>query len=159
MGPGLAGLLQNVRALTRTDVLVGIPAENAGRADGDGINNATIAYMNETGMPEMNIPARPHFAPGIASVQDKIAERFKIAGQAALIGDEATIERQQMAAGQIAVDAIKGLIGEGLSPALSAVTLHRRKTRKVAPRTGEKPLLDTGGYRNAITFVVRERRE
>ena len=129
-GPGLDAIFRNVRALTKTDVLVGVPAETADRSDGDGINNAAIGYLNETGMPERNLPARPHLVPGVASVEGAVAERFRKAGEAALAGDEAGVERQQIAAGLIAQNAVRKMIQDRLSPALSPVTLHRRKTRR-----------------------------
>lgn len=156
-GPGLSGILKNVRALTKTEVLVGIPAEAASRSDDDGISNAVIGYRNEFGEPADNLPARPHLIPGVRSAEAPIAKRMEAAGKAALAGDESGMTAQFMAAGLIGESAVKRTITAGLSPALSPVTLHRRKTRKVAPRTGEQPLIDTGAYRNAITHVLRPR--
>lgn len=183
-GPGLSGVLKNVRALTRTDVLVGIPAENAER-DGEGPNNAALGYIHETGSPESNAPARPFLVPGVEAVQDEIVAAFKAAGQAALEGDLAKVEQQQRKAGFAAEMSAKKMILGGLSPALSERTLRQRADRRTesgkasqseaskgarkelasrakgnAPSSVDaRPLYDTHGIFTAITHVIRPRGE
>lgn len=178
-GPGLAAVLKNVRALTRTDVLVGVPAENAARdpepgETGQGPNNAALAYIHDTGLPEQNIPARPFMLPGIMAAEPAITKYLGMAGQQALIGDAAGVERMQHAAGLAAQNAIRGKINEGIAPALSERTLKARAARgrkgakkELAARakgeaptlTNAKPLVDTGALRNSITYVIRARGE
>lgn len=155
-GRGLADVLKNARALTRTVVLVGVPAETSARSDG-GFSNASIGYLNETGMPERNLPARRHLVPGVASARGDINERFKKAAQAALEGDRAGMEREQHAAGLIGQNAVRKTIQDRLSPPLSPVTLQRRRTRKKAPRSGDMPLIDKGEYLKSITYVIGHR--
>lgn len=151
----LPNLKKALKALLKDQVMVGVPAENAER-DGDEINNAVIGYTNETGVPERNLPARPHLVPGVQSVLPQIEERMKKAFIVATTGDVTAVEKAQHAIGLVAQNAVRTQIDATLSPALSPVTLYRRKTRKIAPRTGTKPLLDTGGYRNSITYVIRK---
>lgn len=43
--------------------------------------------------------------------------------------------------------------GPGWKP-LAPATISRRRTRKVWPRSGTKPLIDTGELRNSISFKV-----
>lgn len=62
-----------LRALNAQGVMVGIPAETAGRDDGP-INNAAIGYILETGAPERNLPARPFLRPGVASAAGDVAK-------------------------------------------------------------------------------------
>ncbi|WP_425530049.1 hypothetical protein, partial [Stenotrophomonas maltophilia] len=65
-------VLSAVADLVKTKLLVGIPAETADRAAEAGEpqppNNATIGYAMEFGLPERNIPARPHLLPGVQAV-------------------------------------------------------------------------------------------
>lgn len=156
-------VLEGVRSLTKTDVMVGIP-ESATKRDGSEngeqgspITNAAIGFINETGSPKRNIPARPHLAPGVKEASQKIVAQFKGAARAAIEGDQEGVTKRLNAVGLIAVSSVKAMITAVLSPALSPVTLYKRKHRSVAPRTGETPLIDTGDYLKHITYVLRER--
>lgn len=152
-----------VRSLTKTDVMVGIP-ESATTRDGAAngemgqpITNAAIGYINETGSPARNIPARPHLAPGVADAREKIVGQLKSAAKSAIDGDGQGVLKRQNAVGLLAVSSVKAKVKAVLSPALSPVTLYNRKHRKIAPRKGETPLIDTGDYMKHITYVLRER--
>ncbi len=150
-------ILKAVRALTKQDVFVGIPASAADRDDGGPVNNAQIGYLNETGSPSSNIPPRPHLVPGIKSVQDKIANQLKAAATLALEGARNDVMKQFGKAGLTAQAAVRKKITDGLTPPLSDVTIQRRRNRSVAPRTGTKPLIDTSNYIQHITYVIREK--
>ena len=63
-GQGLEAIFSAVEKLVQTDVLVGIP-HGEDRSDSDGITNAQIGYILETGSPAMNLPARLHLARGV----------------------------------------------------------------------------------------------
>jgi hypothetical protein len=76
----LSKVSKSIDALGRSRVMVGVPADKASRS-GDTINNAALAYIQENGAPEVNIPPRPFMKPGIATVQPQIA-RQKEAGVA-----------------------------------------------------------------------------
>lgn len=158
-GVGLDRLLDNVRNLTRTEVLVGIPAENQTRTPQAGetkalIGNAAIGYLMENGSPAQNIPARPFLAPGVEGAGDQIAARLRAAGEAALISDQSAMDRSFNAAGLIAQSSVQRAISEGSFAPLSERTLKARRARG---RTGEKPLIDTGQLRRAVTYVIRKR--
>lgn len=150
-------LMAAIKALTKDRVLVGIPAEHADRKpDADDpnpeINNAEIGYLNEFGMPEQNLPARPHLVPGIQRVIPKITGAYKAAATKAIDGDIAAVQATETKIGFLATSSVKSFISEGLSPPLSERTLDERKRRGVR-RTN--PLQDTGQYRSSIDFVIR----
>lgn len=169
----MAEVMRNIRQLAKREVLVGIPSDKADRrTKGEAINNATIGYIMEHGSPARNIPARPHMIPGIANARPAITQRFEKAAKAGLQGDMDEAERQLAAAGNAAANSIKALITAGLSPALAEATLLSRVRRNraakgaaaelarrasgVAPGSDlAKPLIESGQYRNAITYVLK----
>lgn len=153
----LGNVVKNVRALTSTDVLVGIPEaktqHNPQHGQKDGITNAAIGYINEFGSPAANIPARPHLIPGIDAVKDALAVELGKAGEAALKGDIIDMETRLNRAGSRAQTSVKKTINAGVPPPLAPRTLESRKR---LGRKGTKPLVDTKEYRNSITYVIRK---
>ncbi|MBB3808757.1 phage gpG-like protein [Pseudochelatococcus contaminans] len=145
--------LKIIRRLTDKQVYVGIPDEKAGRRDGPA-SNAVIGYVHEFGKPDMNIPARPFLIPGIKSVEDKIAKRMGAGAKKALAGDKEAVTKVLTSVGITAENAVKKVINSGEFAPLSERTLYQRKNRKKAPRTSEKPLIDTGQLRKSITHVI-----
>lgn len=159
MKTGLALVRDNAKKVVGTlqalfvpDVLVGIPAETGQRKDTTEPSNAMIGFINEFGAPEMNIPARPHLIPGIRDAKEKITSYLGQAGKYALAGDAAGMSRALHAAGMTAQNSVQRRIQTGPFEPLAPATLSARRSRG---RTGEKPLLDTGQYRNAIKYVIR----
>ena len=149
----VGAVLKGVRALTTKEVLVGIPSTTAGRTDTP-INNAEIGYLMETGSPAQNIPERPFLVPGVESSQAKFTPHLKAAGLSALEGKTALVERDFDRAGFVAANAVKAKITEGPFTPLSPKTLQKRRAKG---RTGERPLIDTGQLRRAVTHVVRKK--
>ena len=146
---GLPDMLRRMAAVAQRDVLVGIPA---GEQRDDGPTNAEIGYQNEFGSPANNIPARPHLIPGVAAVQDKAVARLTQAASAAATGRMSDAERHLHAAGLIAQNSVRRTLTTAAYRPLSERTLAERRARG---RTGTKPLIDTGQYRNSVTYVVR----
>lgn len=145
-------IVSDIKKLTKTDVLVGIPA--SGNTREDGINNAAIGYMNETGDPERNLPARPFLVPGVDAVKDDISKRFVKAADAALDGRQETVTAQLKAAGIIAQSSVKSAITNSEFAPLSERTLAERKKRGV---TRINPLIDTGQLRRSVKYIVRKK--
>jgi hypothetical protein len=151
-------MLRSVRGLTRNEVLIGVPDSNAERAvdpeNPTPLSNAAIGYLMETGAPERNLPARPSLVPGVTEVAPVLVERLKKAGNAAILspGGKQTVDQAMHAVGLLGQNAVRAKITDGPFVALSEVTLVRRRARG---RTGTKPLIDSGQFRNAITYVVR----
>jgi hypothetical protein len=148
-------VLAQLRGLERKQCLVGVPDSTADRKseeDQGPFNNAAIGYLMERGSPAMNLPARPSLVPGIAEVQDKIAERYKSGAKAVLDGRLSDADQVHEAAGLIAEAAVKAKITDGDFAPLAARTIAARRARG---RTSIKPLVDTGQFRNSITHVIR----
>ncbi|WP_334468695.1 hypothetical protein [Arsenophonus sp. PmNCSU2021_1] len=164
-------LFAALHQLTKQDVLVGIPAENSNRDDIP-FSNAAIGYINEFGSPAKNIPARPHLIPGIRSVETKTTAELKSAAKAILDDQPDKAEQALNRAGQIAVQGVQTVITQSNFTPLADSTLaaRARRGRKGAAQALEnrkaglppdnnnaKPLIDTGTYRRAITYVVRKK--
>lgn len=166
-------VMKGLDMLTETKVLVGIPQDHADR--NGPMNNATIGYIHENGAPEANIPARPHLVPGIRDVQAKIAARFKRLAKTATdlkTGGSAQMTAALNAIGIMGQNAVKKRLTNGPFEPLADSTLRARarsgkgkKSAKAelasraegnAPGTLAKPLIHTGQYRNAITYVLRK---
>jgi len=150
-------ILKQIRALTKQEVLIGVPDENAGRQPEQGeeqepISNAEIGYVMEFGLPEKNIPARPHLVPGVEEAKDKLGDVLQAGAMKALSGDKQAADIALNKAGLVGQNAVRNKITEGPFVPLAPKTLADRKRRG---RTGEKPLIDTGAYRNSITYVIR----
>lgn len=153
-------ILKSIRELTSKEVLIGVPAEGAHREPEPGekqvIDNATIGYLMEFGDDSRNIPARPHLIPAVEGVAPKLVERLRKAGEQALSGKPEEIEKALNVVGLMGQNAVRAKITSGPFTPLSEVTLKRRRAKG---RTGEKPLIDTGAYRRAHTYVVVKKGE
>lgn len=149
----LADLMRNIRKLANKDVLVGIPASAPDDKSGP-ITNAQIGYILDQGSPAKNIPARPWLVPGVQDVQAQCADKLGIAAKAALDGNESGTMKALVSAGVIAENSVKAKINSNISPELADATLAARRRRGV---TRTDTLVDTGGMRNAVTSVVRNK--
>jgi len=150
-------VLKQIRSLTKEEVLIGVPDENAGRQPEQGeqekpISNAEIGYVMEFGLPEKNIPARPHLVQGVREATDQLGEILQAGAMKALNGDKQAADIALNKAGLAGQNAVRKKVTDGPFVPLSPKTLEARKRRG---RTGEKPLIDTGQYRNSLTYVVR----
>ena len=156
-------IFDGIRALTKNEALVGVPAENAGRQPEEGekrpLNNAEIGYVQEFGATiegangqAFSIPPRPHLRPGIEDARDKLAKALEKGVMGALRGDVGAADKALHTSGLIGQNSVRNKITEGPFVPLAPMTLSKRRARG---RTGDKPLIDTGAYRNAQTYVVR----
>ncbi|EIW9306274.1 hypothetical protein AA613_25525 [Klebsiella pneumoniae] len=154
-----SSVLDALKQLSGTDVLVGIPA-GPPREDSP-LSNAEIGYLQSTGATVeidgdiVTLPPRPFLDMGIEDSRDKTTARLKLAAQAALEGNAGLAEQHLEAAGQIARDASKAVIGDGdrLTP-LSEKTLQRRRAKGLP---GDKPLYAHGFLLREINYVVRKK--
>lgn len=146
-------ILQALKEVGKKDVLVGIPEGKSEREDTD-IGNAAIGYINENGSPAQNIPARPHLVPGVRKAQAETIPLLKSAAQSILAGDSSAANRDLNQAGFLAANTVKMYIRDACFVPLSPVTISKRLRKG---RTGDAPLIDTGEYRDSITYVVRDK--
>lgn len=143
-----------LRKLATTRVMAGVPADRAGRNEsGDDINNAGLMKIHEDGAPEVGIPARPVVHPAIKEVQGQLTASLKKAGDFGLDGQVDKMTKQFYATGFIAQNAMRKKITTGPFVPLAPSTLAKRKAKG---HKSEKPLIETGQLRRALTFVVRK---
>ena len=173
----VADVLAAVSTLTRNQVLVGIPGENAERQDAPGakpspISNVQLGWIHERGSPAQNIPARPFLVPGVRDALPRLLPKLKKAGELALdFKNVSAITQQLTAVGLIAASAVQMKITTGPFQPIADATKRARLYRKLGYRNASearkqkmmakwmagdfKPLLDSGAMRASVTFVIR----
>ncbi|KWA35743.1 hypothetical protein WT41_01445 [Burkholderia territorii] len=148
-------VLKSISGLVQKEVLVGVPDSTAGRKDeGEPLRNAKIGYILEHGSPANNIPERPHLVPGVQDARPKFEPQLQKGVEAALDGDLEKVDRSLNRAGLVAQNSVRAKINSNIPPKLADSTLAARRRRGV---TRENTLVDTGQYRNSITYVVRKK--
>ncbi len=170
-------VLKAVRDLTKSEILVGIPGENAGREPTPGeppgsITNVELGYIHEFGSPAQNIPARPFLIPGVEGALPDLLPRLQRAGRAALDFEARTaVTGRLINIGLAAAKAVQMKITDGPFVPISDRTKMGRLTRKESYKNASekrkrammlkwmggdfKPLIDTGAMRAAVTSVIR----
>lgn len=158
-------LVRSMKAGAERGVYVGIPADKdpARQAappyetDAQGITNAEIGMIMEHGAPEVNIPARPSLVPAISAMRDRVSGFIKRSLRARAKGDDDRAEKILHALGLTAVAAVQRKITTGPFVPLAPATLAaRRRAKKAGQPIGTKPLIATGQFRRAITYVIRK---
>ncbi|AIO23994.1 hypothetical protein [Burkholderia cepacia] len=148
-------VLKSIAGLVKQEVLVGVPDSTGGRKDdGEPLSNAEIGYIQETGSPANNIPARPHLVPGVQDARPKFEPQLQKGVEAALDGDLEQVQRRLNMAGIAAQNSVRAKVNSNIAPELAESTLEARRRRGV---TRENTLVDTGQYRNSITYVIRKK--
>lgn len=106
-------VLSSLRALSKMDVLVGIPEANATRKEGEALNNAEIGYLQSTGATiqiggqTVTLEPRPFLDMGIEDSQEINTGHLKAAAELALEGKQDAAKRELEKAGMVARDAAK----------------------------------------------------
>lgn len=178
-GEGVRGLLKRIESLSSQKVAVGIPASESKRADSD-IDNADLAYIHTHGVrpkamrdemqPEINkgtpystvlqmyihehgsinyqVPPRPIIEPAINNAKEDMSE---LLGQAAkTAAEDGDIQKSLENVGMAAQSDVK----EWFTNPKNGWPENTPSTIKA--KGSDKPLIDTGALRNAITFVIQE---
>jgi len=143
---GTKELVDSLKQLAATDILIGIPEQTAER-DTSEINNATLALILERGNPINNTPPRPFLMPAIEADIDKIVALQNRAWEAATNGQDITAPVERI-----------GLLGQRLVQ--DWFTDSRNGWPPNAPSTiaakgSDQPNIDTAALRKSITYVVR----
>lgn len=158
----LGELFAQKARVVRVGILTGskMARKNNTGGKGEAMTNAEIGAVQEYGSFTRGIPPRSFLYKPLQSAKAKKR----------IVADAAEGLQRELARGQ-AVDPDKsfyGKIGAGLVAAvqdafdqsgpgwrpLARETILRRRTRKVAPRMGTKPLIDTGELRQSVSFKV-----
>lgn len=180
-GRDFSVMLGKVEALTKKRVLVGIPQAAASRG-GDGVNNAELLYVHTHGVraplmrekmqanldagmlysaahslfvhtfgsPAWAIPPRPVLEPAIKDSREAIGKKIAGAYRAAMRGDAVGAERGLELAGTVAANAARAWFENPKNkwPPNSEQMVKRKGSNR--------PLIDTGEMRKAITYVIRD---
>lgn len=173
----VAKVVADINELVAHRVLVGIPESSSARSAEGPINNATIGYLMETGMPAQNVPARPSLVPGVRAIQGQAIAKLRAAADNALGGRPYMEQLNQ--AGIIGMNSVRNLINSNIPPPLAPSTIRGRKYARgtASRRPGETrylnlvrggmapgpaqaaagiiALVNTGQFRNSVTYVVR----
>lgn len=149
-----------VKKFKNEDVLVGIPAADSERKSEQGspqmITNAALLAINEFGSPLNNIPPRPVMKIGIKNAQEEIASQFETMTKNIFKTMGGSLDIYFNRIGIIASNSIKKAINsqEDIDPP-SEATLAARAAKGFK---GTKALIVTGQMRNAITYVLRNKK-
>jgi hypothetical protein len=154
-------VLEGIRRLANTRVMVGIPGDAPARPE-DSVEpgqtphtNAELGYINEFGDPASRIPPRPFLVPTMEAMQPQIIAGLHKAADAAIGGRPAGVTKALMALGQMCASAVQQKIIDGPFKPLARYTIWKRRNRPNAPHMGDKPLLDFGAMRQAVTYAIR----
>lgn len=161
-----ASLDAYLKWIGRQMLVVGIPAEKAPRPDSP-IDNATLGYLHEHGVPEANIPPRPWLAPGVEASETIITTEATRGATRALSqvlaanvsGAQSETQDAFTRTGLKVVSKIQSRITAGIAPPLSERTIYARLHRKERRRKpgAMTPLIDTGAFLRSITYAIRSR--
>lgn len=148
---GAAKLREKLMDLAKVEALVGIPRSTTKRRNDD-LNNAELMFIHSYGSPARNIPMRKVIEPAIAAEPTKsaIAAELKEATIAKLHDDDLDAIAHLKRAGMIAMNAAKAWFTDPRNnwPPNAPSTIKRKGS--------DRPLIDTGALRAAITYVLRE---
>lgn len=175
-----ARVMASMKKLTDSKVLVGIPAKTSTRKKPP-INNAELTYIHTHGIRTVTaqrrmgammknrnlnykqalalymhskgsslfaVPPRPIIEPAIEANKKVIEAELKLAAVAALAGDSAATERHLRLAGMTAQNVVRAWFTDPRNhwPPNAPSTIKRKGS--------DKPLIDTGQLRKAMTYVV-----
>jgi len=172
-----------VAEIQKLEVYVGIPEASSARKDSSELSNAELVYahthgirrrsmINEmqgdienghtyskayqmyiqtNGSPLWKSPPRPIIEPAIENSKDKIAEQLAIAGGMALDGNLQGAKAQLEKVGMLGQNVVRAWFVDPKNgwPENSPIT--------IAAKGSDKPLIDTGELRKAITYVVGDK--
>ena len=175
-----AKVVASMQKLVNSRVLVGIPAKTSNRKKPP-INNAELTYIHTHGIRTIDarrrmsammknrnlnykqalalyihskgssmfaVPPRPIIEPAIEANKKVIEAELKLAAAAALSGDKAATERHLRLAGMTAQNVVRAWFTDSRNhwPPNAPSTIKRKGS--------DKPLIDTGQLRKAMTYVV-----
>ena len=145
-------LLAQIKKLADLEVLVGIPEDKATRKKDGKVNNAQLMFIHTNGSPLKKIPKRPVIEPAIEASGNKepITEELGEAAHAILDSDPEAARQHLKRAGMTGQNAARAWFTDPRN--------HWQKNSKetIQRKGSDRPLIDTGEMRKAITYVVRE---
>ena len=140
--------------LDKLRLVVGVTEDKNARTDSTTATNSVIGYSMEFGLPDKNVPARPHLVLGIQDAQPDVIHQLGVGAVAVAFQDMSAVRETLDSAGDACVKAIVARIDAGQFEPLAASTV---KARLAKGNESVKPLVDTGQYRSSISYEVREK--
>ncbi len=146
-----AKLKASLQKLARKQVYVGVPEDHTNRQRGEA-TNAQLIYLHTHGSALQHVPARPIIEPAIEAADNKalITNQLGEAARAVMSEQPAATTDHLQRAGMLGSNAAKRWFTDarnGWAPNTPA-TIRRKGS--------DRPLIDTGQMRRAITYVVEE---
>ena len=147
-------LMAQLKALSKMQVLVGIPEDKAERkpAKGEAVNNAQLMFIHTNGSPLKGIPKRPVIEPAIEASGNKepITEELGEAAHAILDSDPEAARQHLKRAGMTGQNAARAWFTDPRN--------HWQKNSKetIQRKGSDRPLIDTGELRRSIVYIVEE---
>ena len=149
---------RDLRSLRDVVVTVGIHGEDGEREDGK-VTNVQVAATHEFGNPAMRIPERSFIRSTIDEQQDGILDDMATAMDQTI--QSGHIVRNMERVGIKTEVRIRKTLRDGVKPALSPVTIERRRKKLSGGKpdnnkygTTETPLIDTGQLIQSIASKV-----
>jgi hypothetical protein len=129
-------LMEAITALTKSEVLVGIPKDKTGRNAG-AQTNASLAYIHEFGSAAQNIPKRPFIYPGINKATKQIVDIMRRGAMDAI--DKRDVQAAERILEEVGMAARNSVVREIRDPAppfapLQPATIRARLRRTAAGR-------------------------
>lgn len=147
---GLEAALARINSLDGVTMTVGVQSQDGREvADGDDLNLAGIARVNEFGAPEANIRARPWLRTAAANDGRKWAKAFRRAVTAARKGESPAPAYRLT--GQAMVASVKTSLLDGRWKPNAPSTIAKKST---SSGVGDQPLFDTGRLVNSQRAAV-----
>ena len=182
-GKGFAAMLGNLEALTKKEVFVGIPQEEAGRPGGDAVNNAELLYLHTNGVrssgmraemqPNINsgmkysaahsLYVHTHGSPAYAVPPRPVLEPSIRDSKEAIGKQIAGAYRAAMHGDMIGAERgleLAGMVAQNAAHAWFENPNNKwppNSARTIKAKGSDSPLIDTGEMRKSITYVIRDK--
>jgi hypothetical protein len=177
-------ILRNaITEIQKLQVYVGIPEEGSERKDSSEVSNAELAYMHTHGVRKQSMindmqgsidsgasyskahemyiqangsplwksPPRPIIEPAIENSKEKIADQLQIAATKALEGDSNGAKAQLEKVGMLGQNVVREWFVDPNN------NWPENSPKTIAAKGSDKPLIDEGELRKAITYVVGDK--
>lgn len=157
----LKQVMKRAEKLNQLQLVVGIPNDGKSRKDSDEITNAELGVIHEFGVPERGIPERSFMRSTMSEESENLGNLAKVMVSGCLSG-QITPRKAFSQIGAYLKGQVVEKITDGEFQPNTAETTKRKlapvkdKRKKRAP-DANKPLIDTGQLRGAITYEVREK--
>ena len=157
----LKQVMKRAEQLNRMQLVVGIPNDENSREDSDEITNAELGVIHEFGVPERGIPERSFMRSTASEESENLGRLGKVQITECLEGNTSPHD-VFVTIGAYLQGKIVDKITDGEFKPNTEETKRRKlelvkdKQKKRAP-DANKPLIDTGQLRGAITYEVREK--